>query len=238
MTIRHELTGEGILLVGLNRPEKLNALDEESKIRLGEVWDYARLDNKVKSIVLYGEGERAFCAGSDIRQAKELGRTVTTDILARSLPGVMTPLNKPVIAALHGYTLGLGISLAIHCDYRIAHPETQFSFPEIHHGLLSGFSAITLPLLIGESRALDLMLTGRKFTAQESLSWGLVNEISENPVDSAIALAKQLSTEKTSKAAGWTKHLILLNRRRQLTQYLGEIDVARSSVTKVSAPHE
>ena len=238
MTIHHELIGEGILLVGLNRPEKLNALDEESKIRLGEVWDYARLDNKVKSIVLYGKGDRAFCAGSDIKQANEQGRTVTTDILARSLPGVMTPINKPIIAALHGYTLGLGVSLAIHCDYRIAHPETQFSFPEIHHGLLSGFSAITLPLLIGESRALDLMLTGRKFTAQESLSWGLVNQLSENPLDSAIALAKQLSTEIASKAAGWTKHLILLNRRKLLTLYLEEIDMARSSVTKVSAPHQ
>ena len=172
MTISHQLTAEGILLIGLNRPEKLNALDEQSKIRLGEVWDYARTEDNVRTIVIYGEGERAFFAGSDLKEAQDKGRTVTTVILARSLPGVLQPLDKPVIAALHGYTLCLGISLAIHCDYRIAHPDTRFSFPEIHHGMLSGFSAITLPLLVGESRALDLMLTGRKFTAQQSLDWG------------------------------------------------------------------
>ncbi|ARU93035.1 enoyl-CoA hydratase/isomerase family protein [Tatumella citrea] len=238
MTISHQLTAEGILLIGLNRPEKLNALDEQSKIRLGEVWDYARTEDNVRTIVIYGEGERAFCAGSDLKEAQEKGRTVTTDILARSLPGVLQPLNKPVIAALHGYTLGLGISLAIHCDYRIAHPDTRFSFPEIHHGMLSGFSAITLPLLVGESRALDLMLTGRKFTAQQSLDWGLVNALSEQPRESAIELARQLSTDKVAQAAGWTKHLILSERRRQLDLYFSEIDKARLLVTKQSVSHE
>ncbi len=238
MSISHHLTAEGILLIGLNRPEKLNALDEASKIRLGEIWDDARTDDNVRTIVIYGEGERAFCAGSDLKEAREKGRTVTTTILARSLPGVLQPLNKPVIAALHGYTLGLGISLAIHCDYRIAHPETRFSFPEIHHGMLSGFSAITLPLLVGESRALDLMLTGRKFTAQQALDWGLVNSLSEQPRESAIELARQLSADKVTQAAGWTKSLILSERRRQLGLYFSDIDQARSLVTKQSAPHE
>lgn len=238
MTISHQLNEDGILLIGLNRPEKLNALDEASKILLGEVWEYARNENKVKSIVIYGEGERAFCAGSDLKETQEKGRTVTTDILARSLPGVHQPLNKPVIAALHGFTLGLGISLAIHCDYRIAHPDTRFSFPEIHHGMLSGFSAITLPLLIGESRAMDLMLSGREFSAQQSLDWGLVNELSEQPRDAAISLAGKLSTDKVAKAAGWTKRLILSERRRQISRYLEDIDQARSLVTRQSAPRD
>ncbi len=238
MTIRHQLTEDGILLIGLNRPEKLNALNEEAKIKLGDLWEYARTEDNVRSIVIYGEGERAFCAGSDLKEAQEKGRTVTTDILARALPGVFQPLNKPVIAALHGYTLGLGISLAIHCDYRIAHPDTSFSFPEIHHGMLSGFSAITLPLLIGESHALDLMLTGRKFTAQQSLDWGLVNDLSEQPRESAIELARTLSSDKVTKAAGWTKHLILSERRRQLSRYFDEVDRARSLVAKESAPRE
>ncbi|MFT4021324.1 MAG: enoyl-CoA hydratase/isomerase family protein [Acinetobacter sp.] len=236
MTIRHELTTEGVLLIGLNRPEKLNALDENAKIKLGEIWNDARTNDLVKSIVLYGEGERAFCAGSDLKEAQAKGKTVTTEILAKALPGVLQPIHKPIIAVLHGYTLGLGISLAIHCDYRIAHPATQFAFPEVQHGYLSGFSAITLPLLVGESRALDLMLTGRQFTAQEAHLWGLVNEISNEPLEAAVALAKKLSTDHSYRAASWTKKLILLNRNHQLNNYLNEVDQARSLVAE-QAPY-
>ena len=79
----------------------------------------------------------------------------------RAIPGVGIELNKPVIAALHGFTIGFGLTLAIHCDFRIAAPGSRFGFPEVQHGMISGISAITLPGLVGEPVALDLMLSGR-----------------------------------------------------------------------------
>ncbi|RDS88857.1 enoyl-CoA hydratase/isomerase family protein [Pseudomonas fluorescens] len=229
MTVEYQAIGEGILVVTLNRQERLNALDSQAKHELAEVWQRAQHDHAVRAIVLRGAGERAFCAGSDLKEIDATGETVSSDVLARALPGVGNDLSKPVIAALHGHTLGLGISLAIHCDFRIARHDTRFHFPEVQHGMLSGFSAITLPSLIGEAAALDIMLSARKFNAQEALAIGLVNQVVDDAYASSLELAARLASH-SSKAVEWTKTLLLAERKARLTRQMALVDQARQDV--------
>lgn len=229
MTVDYQKLGNGVLLVTLNRPERLNALDSQTKEALGQVWPRAQADSEVRAIVLRGAGERAFCAGSDLKEIHDTGKTASSEVLANALPGVGFNLRKPVIAALHGHTLGLGISLAIHCDFRIARTDTQFSFPEVRHGMLSGFSAITLPSLIGEAAALDIMLSARSFDAEEALALGLINRIAEDPHSAAIELATQLAGH-SAKAMEWSKTLLLADRKRRLQQHMALVDQARQDV--------
>ncbi|MBX8559563.1 enoyl-CoA hydratase/isomerase family protein [Pseudomonas cichorii] len=229
MTVEYQHLGEGVLQVTLNRPERLNALDSQAKRELGEIWQRAADDQSVRAIVLRGAGERAFCAGSDLKEIEATGEAVSSELLARALPGVGFDLNKPVIAALHGHTLGLGISLAIHCDFRIARHDTRFSFPEVQHGMLSGFSAITLPGLIGEAAALDIMLSARPFDASQALTMGLVNQLADDAHASALELASRLAAH-SPKAMEWAKTLLLAQRKARLKQHLSLVDQARQDV--------
>lgn len=231
MTVDYQKLGNGVLLVTLNRPERLNALDSQTKEALGQVWPRAQTDSEVRAIVLRGAGERAFCAGSDLKEIHDTGKTASSEVLANALPGVGFNLRKPVIAALHGHTLGLGISLAIHCDFRIARTDTQFSFPEVRHGMLSGFSAITLPTLIGEAAALDIMLSARAFNAEQALNLGLVNEVVDDPHSRALELAAQLAAHDP-RAVEWSKTLLLAERRERLQRHLALVDQARIDVMR------
>src|SRR6202007_2668794 len=109
------------------------------------------------------------------------GQMVDTDLLLRAIPGGAAELNKPIVAALQGFTIGMGLTLAIHCDFRIAAAGTRLGCPEVQHGMISGVSAVTLPGLIGEAAALDLMLSGRTIGADEAKRIGLVHEIAADP---------------------------------------------------------
>ncbi|HZP76414.1 MAG TPA: enoyl-CoA hydratase/isomerase family protein [Pseudolabrys sp.] len=231
MPVLHEVDGDGVMVVTLDRPERLNALDVPSKQRLGELWQSAADDARVRVIILRGAGERAFCAGSDIKEIQRTGVMVTTEILMRAIPGVGVALDKPVIAALHGFTVGFGLTLAIHCDYRIAAQGTRFSFPEVQHGMISGVSAITLPGIIGESAALDLMLSGRMIDTQEALAMRLINRVAVDPYAEARTLAQTLA-KNSPDAVALTKELILADRRKRIAEFAGLIDRARAGVTK------
>ena len=231
MSVRSDRNDDGILVVTLDRPQVMNALDVPSKERLGEIWREAAADRAVRAIVLRGAGEKAFCAGSDIKEIRRTGKMVTTEVLMNAIPGVGVELYKPVVAALHGFTVGFGLTLAIHCDFRIAAPASRMGFPEVVHGMLSGVSAITLPGIVGEPAALDLMLTGRLIDAQEALEIRLVNRLADDPFAAAMELAKQLSAN-SPKAVALTKELVLADRRRRIREIAPEIDRARIAVTE------
>lgn len=230
MSIDYEPKGDGIYVVTLNRPERLNALDSRSKEELGRIWKAASEAPEVRVLVLRGAGEKAFCAGSDVKEIRETGRMVDTDHLLRAIPGGAVELNKPVIAALHGFSIGMGLTLAIHCDFRIAAPTTRLGFPEVQHGMISGVSAVTLPGLIGEAAALDLMLSGRIIGADEAKTIGLVHELAASPFDAALALAKRLAAN-SPRAVALTKQLVLAERTRRLRAHKDAIDAARIGVT-------
>ena len=231
MSILHEMISDGIMVVTLNRPEKLNALDVPSKERLASVWNEAATDPQIRVIVLRGAGEKAFSSGSDVKEIQRTGAMVTTDTLMRAIPGVGIELNKPVIAALHGFTIGMGLTLAIHCDFRIAAVGSRLGFPEVQHGMISGISAITLPGIVGEPVALDLMLTGRLIDASEALACGLVHRVAPDSYEAALSIAQILS-RNSPKAVVLTKQLVLADRRKRILEFAAQADHARSQVTQ------
>ncbi|MBS1103498.1 enoyl-CoA hydratase/isomerase family protein [Gluconobacter sp. Dm-62] len=220
---------EGVLTLTLDRPERLNALDSAGKAALGQAWHDALRNPEVRAVVLQGAGERAFCAGSDLKEIGATGQVASTEILASCLPGVAEDFTKPVVAALHGHVIGLGISIAMYCDFRIASPTARFRFPEVEHNMLSGFSAIELPSLIGEAAALDIMLTGRAFDAVEAQKLGLVSSIEADPHTAAQAFTSRLAGLPVS-AMGWSKRLLLAERRTRIERHMALVDQARREV--------
>ena len=156
-----EKRANGVAVVTLNRPQVLNALDIPAKERLGAIWQDISDDPRVRVAVLTGAGDKAFCAGSDIKEINRTGRMVTTDTLLRAIPGVGIPLVKPVIAALHGYCIGMGMTLALHCDLRLAAKDAVLGYPEVRHGMISAVSALRLPHVIPAARALEMLLLAR-----------------------------------------------------------------------------
>src|SRR5215207_330408 len=158
MSVLLEKRGKGVALVTLNRPQVLNALDVPAKERLGEIWQEISEDSSVRVAVLTGAGEKAFCAGSDIKEINRTGRMVSTEGLLRAIPGVGIPLTKPVIGALHGYCIGMGMTLALHCDLRLAATNTVLGYPEVKHGMISAVSAMRLPQVIPAALAMEMLL--------------------------------------------------------------------------------
>jgi enoyl-CoA hydratase/carnithine racemase len=177
MSVLMKKRADGVAVVTLDRPQVLNALDVPAKERLGDIWRELADDRGVRAIVLTGAGERAFCAGSDIKEISRTGRMVTTDILLRAIPGASVPLHKPVIAALHGYCVGFGMTLALHCDLRLAAQDTTLGYPEVKHGMISALSAIRLPQVIPSAQALEMMFLARNISADEAYRFGLVNKV-------------------------------------------------------------
>lgn len=167
-------------IIRLNRPEKLNALSDDMLHQLIARLQEARDDEKIRVVVLKGEG-RAFCAGTDIsdlakhRSIEEHKKTRLRDIQA--VPHVLRKLGKPIIAAIHGYAAGAGFEISLHCDIRIASEDARLGVPEVLRGatVLAG-TTYMLPRLIGLGRAKELVLTGDFIDAKEAERIGLVNK--------------------------------------------------------------
>ena len=193
MSILLEKRANGVAVVTLNRPHVLNALDVPAKERLGEIWQEIAADPQVRVALLRGAGSKAFCAGSDIKEINRTGRMVTTDALIRALPGVGVPLDKPVIAALQGYCIGMGMSLALHCDLRLAAKDAVLGYPEVKHGMISAVSALHLPRVMPSAQAMELLLMARNIKADEALRMGLINVIVDDVQAEAEAWAAQIA---------------------------------------------
>lgn len=236
MSIEFQLLDQGIGHVLINRPERMNALDVPAKAALGQVWRDAAANPGCKVLVLSGAGEKAFCAGSDIKEMQATGTMVDTETLMGAIPGIGVPLEKPVVAALHGFTVGMGMTLAIHCDFRVAAQGSRFSFPEVKHGMLSGVSAVTLSGLVGEAAALDIMLSARVFDLPQACRFGLISrEAQGSTAADALAHAMELArtlAANSQAALALTKRLVLAERRRKVLAHAGLIDEARIAVTQ------
>jgi len=170
---------ENVAWITLNRPEVLNAQNNQMREELVQALEDARNDEDIRVIVLTGAGDRAFSAGADISEfpklapsdfIKRTGRIRPYDII-RSIP-------KPVIAAVNGYALGGGCELAMACDIVIASENATFGQPEIRVGVIPGGGGTQiLPRLIGEKMAKELIFTGKTITAQEAYRLGMINKV-------------------------------------------------------------
>jgi enoyl-CoA hydratase/carnithine racemase len=212
MSVLLEKRRDGVAVVTLDRPQVLNALDVPAKERLGAIWQEIADDAAVRVAVLIGAGPKAFCAGSDIKEISRTGRMVPTDTLLRAIPGVGIPLHKPVIGALHGYCVGFGMTLALHCDLRLAAKSAVLGFPEVKHGMISAVSAMRLPQVIPAARALEMLLVARNISADEALQFGLLNAIVDDVQAEALAWAERIAAYPPA-AVQATKRLAMFPRQ-------------------------
>jgi enoyl-CoA hydratase len=187
-----EPDADGLALVTIRRPEKLNALNQALISELGEAFRIAREDASVKALILTGEGEKAFIAGADIGELASVD-PLEAERLSRRGQEIfrsLETLRKPSVAAINGFALGGGLELAMCCTIRIASPNAKLGQPEVKLGIVPGYGATQrLPRLVGRGRALELLLSGESIDAAEAHRIGLVNAVA--PRNELIAAAKQ-----------------------------------------------
>lgn len=184
-----------VLLLTLNRPGRLNAWNDELEARYFELLDAADADPDVRAVVLTGAG-RGFCAGADF-DALESDGPFDLSVLDRPRPRTRPlGLHKPLIAAINGAAAGLGLAEALFADVRFCVPEAKLTTAFARRGLIAEYGAAwLLPRLVGTSRALDLLLSGRVIRGEEAWRIGLVDHLAapESLVDEAIAYAADLA---------------------------------------------
>lgn len=185
-----------ILLVTLDRP-KANAIDLKTSRRMGEVFAQFRDDPELRVAILTGAGEKFFCPGWDLKAAAE-GDAVDGDYGVGGFGGLqeLRGLNKPVIAAVNGICCGGGLELALSADIILVAQHARFALPEIRSGTVADAASVKLPKRIPYHIAMELLLTGRWFDAQEALQWGLINQIhpADQLMEQAWAMAQLLAS--------------------------------------------
>ena len=171
---------DGVATLTVNRPDKLNALNETVIRELGEATETLAADPGVRGVILTGAGSKAFVAGADIT---ELATQTPLEGKHRSLAGQAVfrrfeAMRKPVIAAVNGFCLGGGCELAMACHLRIASSTARFGQPEVKLGIGPGYGGtVRLPRLVGRGRALELLLSADMISAEEAWRIGLVNRV-------------------------------------------------------------
>ncbi|MGH3660600.1 MAG: enoyl-CoA hydratase/isomerase family protein [Micromonosporaceae bacterium] len=194
MTVDMTIHG-AVAEVVLNRPHALNSIDRQMRKQLWEAWAQIREDDSIRVALLTGVGERSFCVGSDLKKTmppKEshaeltFGRT-TSEHLLRGLD-----TDKPLICAINGYAIGGGLELALACDVRIAAQSAEFGLSEVRVGSIPGAGGTQrLPRMIGQSAAMQMLLTGDRIDAAEAHRVGLVSEV--HPADTLLPRAREIA---------------------------------------------
>ncbi len=184
-------------IITINRPEKLNALNTQTVTELFQTFKKLKQNDDVAVIIVTGSGEKAFVAGADVAEIRNhdeiSGRIFSTR--GQKVFRYIEKMEKPVIAAINGFALGGGLELAMACHLRIASRNAQFGQPEINLGLIPSYGGTQrLPRLIGQTRALHLLLSGEMIDAKTALEFGLINEVvaPDKLMDHAIKLAQSL----------------------------------------------
>lgn len=174
------LSEDGIALIVINRPEKLNALDAETMGELDDALGRLESEPAMRGLILTGAGEKAFIAGADV---EDLARATPMEAQQISLRGQrilrrLETLPKPSVAAINGYALGGGLELALCCTLRVAAENARLGQPEVRLGILPGYGGTQrLPRLVARGRALEMLLTGEPIDAAEACRIGLVNHV-------------------------------------------------------------
>jgi len=174
---------EGVLLITINRPKQLNALNSDTIAELSEAFTSGESNPDVRVIIVTGSGEKAFVAGADI---KEFAAFSVEDGKALSGRGhsilfnLVEELNTPVIAAVNGFALGGGLELAMSSHIRVASNNARLGLPEVSLGVIPGYGGTQrLAHLVGKGKALEMIMTAGMVGADEALQWGLVNHVTE-----------------------------------------------------------
>ena len=220
---------ERVAIVTINRPEKRNALNIKTREEGAALLDELRADNSVGCVVFTGAGDKAFIAGADI--AEFAGRTSITQrdvMMTRSLFTAIDTFPKPVIAMINGYCLGGGCELALACDIRVASETASFGQPEINLGIIPGGGGTQrLTRLVGEGKAMEMILTGEIIDAKTAHAIGLVNHVfpADQLQPKTMEIAQRIA-EKSPIALQLAKEAVKLASRSNLDEGLRrEVDL-------------
>ncbi|MFB0844721.1 enoyl-CoA hydratase [Paenibacillus oleatilyticus] len=197
-TVLSTSIGNGIVLITLNRPEAANALSIKMLEELRAAAASCKFDRSVRCIVVTGAGEKAFCAGADLKEraGMDMNQVRRTVALIRETINELEALPQPVIAAVNGAAFGGGAELALACDLRIASETAAFALTETSLGIIPGAGGTQrLPRLIGKGRAKELIFTARKIDAEEARGMGLVEYVAppEVLIDKALEIADRIA---------------------------------------------
>lgn len=171
-----------IAYITLNRPEARNAMNADVRKGLIESFADASLNPEVWIVVVTGAGDKAFCAGGDLKRNNQNAREGRQHIAPMTGPErnvfeTVLETYKPVIAAINGHAYGGGLELALSCDIRIAADHARLCLPEAKRGMGANFASVLLPRIVPRGIALQMLYTAEPITVQEALHWGLVNKV-------------------------------------------------------------
>lgn len=203
-------TSEQILTITINRPEARNALRVSDKRRMTEI--ITEVDADIRCIVITSSGNRAFCAGSDLKEMAGMGIPdfVEMEIVESTLLDAIMKSRVPVIAAVRGWALGTGCALASVCDLLFAEPSARFGQPEILNGAPTPIHGALLPSIIGLNRARWLVLTGQTIDAILAEKWGLVDQVTAEgeALSAATAMAIDLAATTHPESMALQKRIV------------------------------
>ncbi len=179
----------GLAIIRFSRPDIMNPLSVETIELLSEQFDRLERDPSISGIVFTGSG-RAFAVGANLKEIADLTGDSAREFGLRG-QGLIKKIYTsavPTVAAIDGYCIGGALDLALACDFRFASPRSEFAHPGVDLGLITGWGGTQLlPRLIGEAKALELILTGRRIGAEEALKIGLIDTIENNPVGLSVS---------------------------------------------------
>ena len=199
---------DSILIITINRPDKMNALNKTVIEELGTAIEQVYNDPSIKSAIITGAGQKAFAAGADIGELLLLDGAGGTSLSYKGQELVFNKIEncpKPIVAAVNGFALGGGCELAMACHFRVAAENAKFGQPEVNLGLIPGYGGTQrLAQLIGRGRAMELLMTGNMINAADAGHWGLVNHIynADELLPKAIELLQLIHAKAPLAVAG------------------------------------
>ena len=223
-------------IITLNRPEKLNALNEELMVGMRDAVESVATDKDIRCIIIRGEG-KCFSSGIDFMALAGTGIMQGTGAFARRLirqlqdmVNVVADVEKPVICALHGYCFGMATELALAADFRVATPDTRVAIQEVTLGLLPDVGGTTrLTRMLGPIMAKELIMTAREVEAEEALQLRLINRVADDAVAGALELAAQLNAN-APLALAMVKKLINLGQHLDDRTFMEMEALAQSTI--------
>jgi len=216
---------DGICIIKINRPEKLNAMNSDVAKEIISIFEKTGTDDSVKVIILTGEGDRAFSAGADIEYMSKISPDESVEYakLGQLLTATVENVRQPTIAAVNGFALGGGCELAMSCDIRIASDTAKFGQPEVTIGIPPGWGGTQRLLrIVGIAKAKELVYTGKMIKADEAKEIGLVNHVVPlaSLMDEAMKMAKTIA-ENSAMGVQMSKTAINKGRNADLDTGLG-----------------
>jgi enoyl-CoA hydratase len=202
-----------IFTITVNRPDKLNALNQTVLNELSSAVDKAYSDTEIKAVIITGAGEKAFVAGADIAEFVGVQDDEGASLAKKGQEIFFKIENcpKPVIAAVNGFALGGGCELAMACHFRLASTNAKFGQPEVNLGLIPGYGGTQrLTLLVGKAKAMEMMMTGIMISADEAKALGLINYV-ESPENLLPKTKEILNTILTKSPVAVSKVIAAVN---------------------------